>query len=147
MATGRAAYPDLLSGPSSPSNPGGPYPYVAPSAIPLSTRPASDPIPRALVDAEIEEHIKLFHTAAKNSIYGAGFDGVEIDAAHGYIIDQFLQDTSNKREDKWGGSIEGRTRFALEVTKAVVDAVGEERTGVRLSPWASHQGMLSSRFR
>ncbi|UKZ80240.1 hypothetical protein TrVFT333_007997 [Trichoderma virens FT-333] len=73
--------------------------------------------------------------AAKNAI-AAGFDGVEIHAANGYLLEQFIQEASNKRTDAWGGSIENRARFALEVTKSVVAAVGADRTGIRFSPFA-----------
>jgi NADPH2 dehydrogenase len=71
----------------------------------------------------------------------AGFDGVEIHGANGYLVDQFLQDRSNARGDEYGGSVENRSRFAVEVVKAVVEAVGAERTAVRLSPWSRWQGM------
>lgn len=65
----------------------------------------------------------------------------ELHAANGYLIDQFTQDVSNTRTDNWGGSIENRSRFGLEVTKAVVEKVGAEKTGIRLSPWSSFQAM------
>lgn len=97
------------------------------------------PAPRPLTHEEILECIELFGEAARNAVLRAGFDGVEVHAAHGYLIDQFLHDTSNKRTDQWGGSIEGRTRFALEVVKKVVSIVGEERTGIRLSPFNTLQ--------
>ena len=71
---------------------------------------------------------------------GGGFDGVEIHGAHGYLIEQFLSDRSNNRTDEYGGSVENRARFALEVTEAVVKAVGEERTGFRVSPWSPYPG-------
>lgn len=96
--------------------------------------------PTPLTEEEILEYIQLYKQAAKNAIE-AGFDGVEIHSANGYLIDQFLQDNSNQRTDAWGGSIEKRARFGLEVAKAVVEAVGAERTGIRLSPFSSFQGM------
>jgi len=96
-----------------------------------------------LTEQEIKEYISLYAKAAKNAIE-AGFDGVEIHSANGYLIDQFLQDTSNNRTDAWGGSIEKRARFGLEVSKAVVEAVGADRTGIRLSPYSSFQGMKMS---
>lgn len=98
------------------------------------------PVPEELTEDEIHQLIKDYAQAAKNSIT-AGFDGVEIHGANGYLIDQFTQDTCNKRTDKWGGSVENRSRFGLEVTKAVVDAVGADKVGIRLSPWSSFQGM------
>ena len=72
-------------------------------------------------------------------------DGVELHAANGYLIDQFLQDMSNTRTDAYGGSLENRARFALEIMDAVVAAVGPERAALRLSPWTSWQGELRSR--
>ncbi|PSR99147.1 hypothetical protein BD289DRAFT_479720 [Coniella lustricola] len=99
------------------------------------------PSPRPLTEEEVWATVQDYATAARNAVEKAGFDGVEIHGAHGYLIDQFTQDTCNNRTDQWGGSIENRTRFALEVTKAVIKAVGKERTGIRLSPWAQFQGM------
>ncbi|KAL5356268.1 hypothetical protein BJX96DRAFT_171451 [Aspergillus floccosus] len=96
--------------------------------------------PRPATEAEIQEAIADFATAAKNAIR-AGFDGVEIHGANGYLIDQFIQDVSNRRTDRWGGNIENRSRLAEEVVKAVVDAVGTDRTAIRLSPWNTYQGM------
>lgn len=137
---GRAGQPKVLSGPSSVSNPGGPYPYVSASAKPLSNRPETDPAPRPLTHEEILEYIDIYRKAAGNAVHGAGFDGVEIHGAHGYLIDQFTQDVTNERTDEWGGSIEKRTRFALEIAKAVVEEIGQERTAIRLSPWSTWQG-------
>jgi NADPH2 dehydrogenase len=96
--------------------------------------------PKALTEEEIYEYIGFYKQAAKNAIE-AGFDGVEVHGANGYLVDQFLQDVSNKRTDAWGGSIEKRARFGLEVTKAVVEAVGAERVGIRTSPYSPFQGM------
>ena len=96
--------------------------------------------PRALREDEIFEFIGDYAQAARNAI-AAGFDGVEIHGANGYLVDQFTQDKVNRRTDAWGGSVEKRSRFALEVAKAVVDAVGKERVGIRLSPWSTFQGM------
>ncbi|KAF7956706.1 hypothetical protein EAE96_004036 [Botrytis aclada] len=96
--------------------------------------------PEPLTEAEIKEYIGLYAQAAKNAIE-AGFDGVEIHGANGFLIDQFFQDTANKRTDSWGGSVENRARFGLEVSKAVVAAVGAEKTSVRLSPFSPFQGM------
>lgn len=77
--------------------------------------------------------------AAKNAIK-AGFDGVEIHGANGYLVDQFLQTVSNKRTDEYGGPVENRARFALEVVDAIVAAVGANKTAIRLSPWSRFQG-------
>ena len=81
-----------------------------------------------------------FADAARNAVHGAGCDGIELHAAHGYLIDQFLQDVSNTRTDEYGGSIENRARFALEVVDAVAGAVGQCKTAIRLSPWNKYQG-------
>ena len=75
-------------------------------------------------------------------MHGAGFDGVEIHGANSYLVDQFIQDVSNNRTDEYGGSIEARSKFGLDVVDAVVKAVGAERTAVRLSPWCPWQGRL-----
>ncbi|KAI0820031.1 NADH:flavin oxidoreductase/NADH oxidase [Trametes gibbosa] len=132
-ALGRAARPALLHQ-EDPS-----YPYVSASPIALSTSP--DDVPHALTKDEIKEYVQWHATAAKNAVYGAGFDGVEIHGANGYLIDQFIQDVSNKRTDEYGGSIENRTRFALEITEAVAAAVGQSKTAIRLSPWSEYQDM------
>lgn len=95
----------------------------------------NSPQPRPLTEDEIQQYIKEYGQAAENAVKKAGFDGVEIHGANGYLIDQFTQDVSNRRSDQWGGSVENRSRFALEVTKSVISKVGAERTGIRLSPW------------
>ena len=73
-------------------------------------------------------------------MHGAGFDGVEIHGANSYLVDQFIQDVSNKRTDDYGGSIENRSRFALEIADAIVEKIGAERTAIRLSPWGTVGG-------
>lgn len=98
--------------------------------------------PRALTEAEIQEYIGAYATAARNAVHRAGFDGVEVHAANGFLIDQFLQTTCNVRTDKWGGDEEGRTRFAREIVNAVVDVVGADRVGIRVSPWNTSQGKI-----
>ncbi|KAF7376915.1 FMN-linked oxidoreductase [Mycena sanguinolenta] len=108
------------------------FPCVSASDIPLRERTYP---PRPLTVPEIKEYVGLYIQAAKNAIE-AGFDGVEVHSANGYLLDQFLQDVSNKRTDEYGGSIENRARFTLEVVDAVAAAVGPERTGVRFSPWS-----------
>lgn len=107
------------------------------SPVPLDDNHA---IPQQLSVDEIKQTVQNYAQAAKNAIE-AGFDGVEIHGANGYLVDQFIQDTVNKRTDSYGGSIENRSRFAIEVAQAVVDAVGAERTGIRLSPFSTFQGM------
>lgn len=112
---------------------------VAPSAIApageASTFTGSQPyvVPRALETAEIPGIIADYRRAAENAL-AAGFDGVEIHGANGYLLDQFLQDGSNHRTDEYGGSIPNRVRLLLEVINAVVDVWGSDRVGVRLSP-------------
>ena len=96
--------------------------------------------PEPYTEEEIWKFVSDYGQAARNAIE-AGFDGVEIHGANGYLIDQFTQDTCNMRTDAWGGSVEKRARFGIEVTKAVVEAIGAERTGIRLSPYSESQGM------
>ncbi|WP_411881491.1 alkene reductase [Polaromonas sp. YR568] len=117
---------------------------VAPSAITAKTKTVliEDGVPtfvetsepRALDAGEIPGIVHTFAAAARNAVETAGFDGVEIHGANGYLLDQFLKDGSNKRTDDYGGSIENRARLLLEVTRAVADAVGGGKTGIRLSP-------------
>ena len=90
--------------------------------------------PRALDAAELPGIVHTFAAAARNAIETAGFDGVELHGANGYLLDQFLKSGSNQRTDDYGGSIENRARLLLEATRAVVDAVGGQRTGIRISP-------------
>ena len=94
------------------------------------------PTPRALELSEIPGVVEQFRLAARNA-KAAGFDGVEIHGANGYLLDQFLQDGSNQRTDAYGGSIENRSRFVLEVVQAVVDELGADRVGLRVSPQGS----------
>ncbi|XP_074588137.1 putative 12-oxophytodienoate reductase 11 [Curcuma longa] len=94
-------------------------------------------VPRRLETEEIPLVVNDFRLAARNAIE-AGFDGVEIHGAHGYLIDQFMKDQVNDRTDQYGGSLENRCRFALEVVEAVVDEIGADRVGIRLSPFANY---------
>jgi 2,4-dienoyl-CoA reductase-like NADH-dependent reductase (Old Yellow Enzyme family) len=89
--------------------------------------------PRALETSEISEIVEAFRVGAENAKL-AGFDGVEIHGANGYLIDQFLQDSTNKREDRYGGSVENRTRFMMEVTDAVLSVWDKGRVGMHLAP-------------
>ena len=131
-ALGRAAKPDVLAKENN-------SPFVSASPIPLSYRP--HPVPHALTEPEIRTYIDNYVAAARNAMT-AGFDGVEIHAANGYLIDQFLQEVSNTRTDDWGGSVEKRAKFAIEIVDAIVKEVGAERVGIRFSPWSPHQGVL-----
>ena len=119
---------------------------VGPSAVPAHTKtylinkadgtghfsPTS--VPRALKALELPGIVHSFVQAARNAVETAGFDGVEIHAANGYLLDQFLKDGANQRTDDYGGSIENRARLLLEVTRALADAIGGGKVGIRLSP-------------
>ncbi|KAF8603013.1 FMN-linked oxidoreductase [Ceratobasidium sp. AG-I] len=129
IAAGRIAYPEFIHAQG--------FPYV--SSYPTQ-HPKRPEVPVALSEAGVERYIAHFAQAARNAIEEAGCDGVEIHACNGSLIEQFIQDVVNKRTDKYGGSIENRARFLLEVTDAVVKAIGEKRTGIRLSPWSKGQG-------
>ena len=117
---------------------------VAPSAITAKTQTVlikngtaefvDTSEPRALDASELPGIVHSFQAAARNAVETAGFDGVEIHGANGYLLDQFLKSGSNQRTDDYGGSLENRARLLLEVTRSVVDAVGGGRTGIRLSP-------------
>jgi 2,4-dienoyl-CoA reductase-like NADH-dependent reductase (Old Yellow Enzyme family) len=130
VALGRAADPTVLQ------KEGG-YEVLAPSAIAMED---GKPVPGELSEEQIRDIIRDFGIAAKNAIR-AGFDGVEVHGANGYLVDQFLQDVTNQRTDGWGGSVENRARFAVEIAKEMVAAVGADRVGFRLSPWNTWQGM------
>jgi N-ethylmaleimide reductase len=112
---------------------------VSPSALRPSARAytasgfKSCLTPRALEEAEIPRLVDQYALAARNAL-AAGFDGVEIHAANGYLIEQFLRDSGNRRTDEYGGSREKRARFLFDVLEAVVDACGGNRVGIRLSP-------------
>ncbi|MGO4306669.1 alkene reductase [Cupriavidus sp. RAF12] len=125
---------------------------VAPSAVPFDGQiwkvdPATGagamvdcPTPRALTEAEIRGIVADFGRAARNAM-AAGFDGVEIHGANGYLIDQFLRTSSNKRTDAYGGSRENRLRFLKEVVDAVALEAGAARTAIRLAPFLTARGM------
>ncbi len=133
MHTGRVSHPNNM--------PEGAR-VIAPSAVGLTQTkmyvdgkgelemPAPETMSIEGINATIQEYVQASKLAIK-----AGFDGVELHGANGYLIDQFINTASNKRTDNYGGSIENRTRFAIEVAQAVADAIGPERTGIRLSPY------------
>lgn len=137
---GRISHPDL--------QPGGIDP-VAPSAI----RPAGEAMtlsgmkpfvtPRALDVAEIESLVSQYGVAAKNADM-AGFDGVEVHGANGYLLDQFTRDSTNSRKDDYGGSVENRCRFPLAVTDAITGVWGTERVGYRISPFQPYNDIADS---
>lgn len=130
MHVGRISHPDNTPHHRQP---------VAPSAIRpaakmlTTTGPQDIPMPRALSLVEIERTVSDYRRAARAAI-AAGADGVEVHGANGYLIHQFLSENANRRTDAYGGSIENRVRFATEATKAVVDEIGADRVGVRISP-------------
>ncbi|TDD90575.1 alkene reductase [Saccharopolyspora karakumensis] len=138
--TGRASHPSL--------QPGG-QAQVGPSAIGIDgstyARDGRAPhvTPRALETLEIPVIVAQYQRAAHNAI-AAGLDGVEIHAANGYLIDQFLQDNANTRTDAYGGTIENRARFLAEVIAEVSAEIGADRVGVRISPASTFQGMADS---
>ena len=127
---GRISHPSLLPNDAQP---------VAPSAITPNGKAFTyqglvDYVqPRALDVSELPGIVADYVHATKSALL-AGFDGVEIHAANGYLLDQFLRDGTNKREDNYGGNIENRTRLLLEVTKAVVAVAGADKVGIRISP-------------
>ncbi|MET1415193.1 alkene reductase [Roseibium sp. HPY-6] len=137
---GRISHPVL--------QPGGADP-VAPSAIAANSKTfdgerfVDTPRPRALAVDEIPGIVADYRNAAENA-KRAGFDGVEVHAANGYLIDQFLRDGSNKRDDQYGGSVENRVRFLREVMDAVVSVWGGDRVGVRLSPFSNANDIADS---
>ncbi len=114
---------------------------VAPSPIALTGQTWTDsqgmqpyPTPKEMTAEDIQTAIAEYVAAAQNAI-AAGFDGVELHGANGYLIEQFLNTASNKRTDSYGGSIENRNRFAIEVATQVVAAIGADKTAIRLSPY------------
>ena len=132
MHTGRVGHPDNMPEGSE---------IVAPSAIGLTGQMYTEqkgmqpfPVPREMTLQDIETAQNEYVQAAKNAIE-AGFDGVELHGANGYLICQFLDASSNQRTDDYGGSAKNRNRFALEVAKKVADAIGPERTAMRISPY------------
>ena len=98
------------------------------------------PIPRELSKQDIKDIIQDYRRAASNAIE-AGFDGIEIHGGNGYLIDQFLRRSSNKRDDEYGGSITNRLRFVMEVVEAVSDEIGANKVGIRLAPFITQRGM------
>jgi N-ethylmaleimide reductase len=123
---------------------------VAPSAIPITNDEVHTPqgkvpyvTPRALEDDEIPTIIAGFQSAAENA-RTAGFDGIEIHGANGYLLDEFLRDGSNQRSGAYGGSVENRARLMLEVLEATIDVWGSDRVGLRLSPLNSYNSMKDS---
>lgn len=123
---------------------------VAPSAIPIEGQQVYTPsgmqdyeIPRALETTEVKMIVEDYRKAAKNA-FKAGFDGVELHAGFGYLPNQFLVDGSNKRTDEYGGNIENRSRFVMEIMGALLDVWGPGKVGIKLSPSIPFNGMVDS---
>jgi NADPH2 dehydrogenase len=136
-AIGPPAEPEVLEA----ENPGR---NVVPVGSSARRIPRISAVPRALTIPEIKEYVRWFKKAAEVAVDRAGFDGVMIHGSNGYLVDQFLQDVSNKRTDEYGGSIENRTRFALEILGAITGSIGEDRTAIRVGPWGTMHGVYST---
>ena len=128
MHTGRVGHPDLTG-----LDPVGPSAVAAKGQIYTHEGPKDFVAPQQLTETGIAETIADFSAAARRAIE-AGFDGVELHGANGYLIHQFLAPNANQRADRWGGSPSGRIRFAVEVAKAVAAAIGADKVGFRISP-------------
>ncbi|MGF1514520.1 MAG: alkene reductase [Elainellaceae cyanobacterium] len=136
---GRVAHPSLLGG----KKPVAPSAIAAEGTLHTPDGKVEMEAPRALDIEEIPGIVAEFRQGAENA-KAAGFDGVELHGAFGYLIDQFLQDGSNQRTDDYGGSVENRARFLLEVVDAVIDVWGAGRVGIKLSPSNTFYGMGDS---
>ena len=133
---GRVSHPDFQRG----ELPVGPSAIAAAGQAHTPEGPKDYVVPRALRADELPGIAADYAAAAKRAI-AAGFDGVEMHGANGYLLDAFIRDAANQRDDEYGGSIENRWRFPLEATRAVIAAVGKERTGFRISPTGAYNGM------
>ncbi len=135
MHVGRISHPDNTGGQEIIA----PSAIAAPDTIVTASGPQPYPVPRALETDEVAGAVEEYVTAARNAVE-AGLDGVEVHAANGYLIHQFLAPGANERTDEYGGSPANRARFAIEVTRAVAEAIGPERVGIRISPAHNIQG-------
>ncbi|MFJ2953451.1 alkene reductase [Streptomyces sp. NBC_00669] len=135
MHGGRVSHPDTIG-----TQPIGPSAVAAVGDVFTPTGPQPAPVPRALETAEVPEQARSYADAARRAV-DAGFDGVELHGANGYLISQFLSSNANLRTDGYGGPIAHRIRFAVEAAAATVEAVGGDRTGIRLSPGADFWGV------
>ena len=120
---------------------------LAPSAVTAAGEMYTDaegmkphPVPQAMTEKDIETAIEEFAKAAKNAVT-AGFDGIELHSANGYLLEQFIRPNTNQRTDAYGGPIENRARFVLKVSEAVIDAIGRGKVGIRLSPFGVFNDM------
>ncbi|MFE2527983.1 alkene reductase [Streptomyces sp. NPDC059382] len=141
MHGGRVSHPDTTG-----LQPVGPSAVPAVGDVFTPTGPQPAPMPRALETTEVPEHARSYALAARRAV-DAGFDGVELHGANGYLISQFLSSNANLRTDRYGGTIANRIRFAVEAVAATVEAVGAERTGLRLSPGGTFWGVEESEVR
>jgi N-ethylmaleimide reductase len=140
MHTGRVSHPaNMIEGAR----------VVAPSAVQLEGKMYTDAagmqdyaVPEVLDDAGVEA-AKAEHVLAAENAIAAGFDGVELHGANGYLLEQFLSPHTNRRTDRWGGSIENRLRFVVETVRAVADAIGAGKVGLRISPHGLNSGMVA----
>ncbi|MGW4548690.1 alkene reductase [Streptomyces violaceorubidus] len=135
MHGGRVSHPDTTG-----MRPVGPSAVAAVGDVFTPTGPQPAPVPRALETAEVPEHARSYALAARRAV-DAGFDGVELHGANGYLISQFLSSNANLRTDRYGGPAAHRIRFAVEAVSATAEAVGAERTGIRLSPAGTFWGV------
>ena len=140
MHAGRIGLPSLLP---EGARPVGPSPVTAAASIFTKQGPQPCVLPRELTEPEIRATIQDYASAARNAV-AAGFDGVELHAANGFLVHQFLSDNANLREDAWGGSVAGRIRFALESLDALVAAVGADRVGLQISPGNPYNDITES---
>ncbi|TXL89940.1 alkene reductase [Streptomyces sp. IB2014 016-6] len=138
MHGGRVSHPDTTG-----ERPVGPSAVPAVGDVFTPTGPKPAPMPRALESAEVPEQALSYARAARRAV-DAGFDGVELHGANGYLISQFLSSNANLRTDGYGGPVAGRIRFAVEAATATAEAVGAHRTGIRLSPGATFWGVEES---
>ncbi|MFJ5025699.1 alkene reductase [Streptomyces goshikiensis] len=138
MHGGRVSHPDTTG-----LQPVGPSAVPAVGDVFTPTGPQPAPMPRALSTTEVPEHARSYARAAQRAVE-ADFDGVELHGANGYLISQFLSSNANLRTDRYGGSIANRIRFVVEAVAATVEAVGGERTGIRLSPGGTFWGVEES---
>lgn len=136
---GRISHPQFLDG----AQPVAPSAIAASGNVSLIRPPTPFPVPRALETRELAGIVEAFRFGAQNA-ERAGFDGVELHGANGYLLDQFLQDSSNQRTDEYGGPIENRARLLLQVTDAAISVWGAERVGVHLAPRGDAHSMGDS---
>ncbi|RPK42616.1 MULTISPECIES: alkene reductase [Streptomyces] len=141
MHGGRVSHPDTTG-----LQPVGPSAVPAVGDVFTPTGPQPAPMPRALSTTEVPEHARSYARAAQRAVE-ADFDGVELHGANGYLISQFLSSNANLRTDRYGGPIANRIRFVVEAVAATVEAVGGERTGIRLSPGGTFWGVEESEVR